>query len=58
MLFRSNAAALARLLNNAAIREQLAVRGIAIPETTRFLAGEHDTTRERVEVFGLADGQG
>ena len=47
-----NAAALAGILNDARVREALAERGITIPPATRFLAGEHDTTRERVTLFG------
>lgn len=47
-----NAAALASLLEDPELRAELGRRGIEIPASTRFLAGEHDTTRERVAVFG------
>ncbi len=47
---RPNAAALAELLNDEEVRAGLRKVGISIPDSTRFLSGEHDTTRERVEV--------
>lgn len=46
-----NARVLAAICNEPEVREALADRGIAIPEETRFLAGQHNTTTDRVEVF-------
>lgn len=54
-----NARLLARLLNDAAVRGALARRGIAIPQDTLFVAGLHDTTSDKVELFaddGLING--
>jgi uncharacterized protein YbcC (UPF0753/DUF2309 family) len=42
---------LALLLNDAAVREGLAARGIAIPADTRFVAGLHDTVSDEVRLF-------
>ncbi len=47
-----NAAVLAAILNRPEIRSDLAERGIAIPDTTVFLAGEHNTTTDAVTVSG------
>ena len=47
-----NAAALAMLLNDPTIRQELSSRGIDLPPTTRVLSGVHDTTREQVLVHG------
>jgi uncharacterized protein len=52
-----NAAALAGILNDPGVRAGLLERGIDIPLTTTFLSGEHDTTREVVEVHGGASGE-
>ena len=49
----ANAAALATLLNDEDTRRELALRGIVVPPTTRFIAAEHDTT---AEVVDLAEG--
>ena len=46
-----NARLLAGLLNEATTRERLAVRGIAIPQTTWFLAGLHNTTTDAVTLY-------
>ncbi|SNT15776.1 hypothetical protein SAMN06265795_11598 [Noviherbaspirillum humi] len=46
-----NSRALAALLNEAAVRAQLAVDGIEIPDRTWFLAGLHNTTTDMVELF-------
>lgn len=46
-----NAAAVVELLNDAAVRRGLEERGIFIPPSTRFVAGEHDTTRQVIELF-------
>ncbi|MCL4187665.1 MAG: DUF2309 family protein [Rhodobacteraceae bacterium] len=42
---------LASLLNDPATRAGLAAEGIVVPADTRFLAGLHDTTTDRVELF-------
>lgn len=46
-----NARAAAALLNDADVRAGLATRGIAIPTTTRFIAGLHNTTTDDVTLF-------
>ncbi len=48
-----NARAAAALLNEPEVRQGLAMRGIAIPESTRFLAGMHDTTTDHVTLYEL-----
>ncbi|MCA9585461.1 MAG: DUF2309 domain-containing protein [Myxococcales bacterium] len=48
-----NARAAAALLNEPAVREGLAVRGILVPKTTRFVAGLHNTTTDEVTLFDL-----
>lgn len=44
----TNAKILCDVLNNDDVRRGLEGRGIVVPATTRFVAAEHDTTRERV----------
>ena len=46
-----NARALAGLLNDKAVREKLAADGLAIPDSTCFVAGLHNTTTDDVELF-------
>ncbi|WP_318530259.1 DUF2309 domain-containing protein [Rhizobium sp. TRM95796] len=46
-----NARLLADLLNDRAVRERLAVKGLRIPPDTVFLAGLHDTTTDAVTLF-------
>ncbi|KAB7771148.1 YbcC family protein [Xanthomonas maliensis] len=46
-----NARLLASLLNDPAVRAGLAVRGIAIPADTLFLAALHDTTTDAVTLY-------
>ena len=46
-----NARAAAAILNDPAVRDALAERGLLIPETTWFVAGEHDTTTDEVTVL-------
>jgi uncharacterized protein YbcC (UPF0753/DUF2309 family) len=46
-----NARVAAALLNSGSIRDELAKAGIEIPADTWFIAGLHDTTRDRVEIF-------
>ena len=36
-------------------REQLAKNGIAIPQNTYFIAGQHNTTTDEVDLFDLED---
>jgi uncharacterized protein YbcC (UPF0753/DUF2309 family) len=55
-----NARALAGLLNNPLVREQLRDRGIEVPAATRFVAGLHNTTTDEVllyDIEGLAPSQ-
>jgi hypothetical protein len=49
-----NARAAAVLLNDAPIRAGLAARGIAIPNTTVFVAALHNTTTDEVTLFDVA----
>lgn len=49
----ANARALAAMLNQAYVREELAKRGLAIPEDTHFLAAEHDTTTDELKFYDL-----
>ncbi len=46
-----NARLLARLLNDAGVRQGLLSRGITIPEDTLFVAALHDTTTDDVRVY-------
>ena len=48
-----NARAVAALLNDADVRSELASRGLAIPDTTRFVAALHDTTVDRILLYEL-----
>lgn len=48
-----NARAAAALLNDPAVREALATRGLLVPAATRFVAGLHDTTVDEVVLFDL-----
>ncbi|MXR50255.1 DUF2309 family protein [Halovenus sp. WSH3] len=47
-----NARVLAAICNDSAVRERLRERGIEIPEDTLFLAGEHNTTTDEIELYG------
>ena len=40
-----------QVLNNPAVRQQLAVRGIEIPADTLFVAGLHDTTTDEITLY-------
>ena len=51
-----SARALAEVLNDAAVRQLLAQKGICIPEDTRFLGALHDTTTDNVTLFGALSG--
>lgn len=46
-----NARVAAAILNDGAVRESLVKVGIEIPERTLFLAGEHDTTLDKVAIL-------
>ncbi|OAB57165.1 hypothetical protein AY599_25230 [Leptolyngbya valderiana BDU 20041] len=46
-----NARTMATILNDPQVRAGLAERGIEIPEATLFLAAEHNTTTDAVEIF-------
>lgn len=46
-----NARILAAILNDTQVRQALARKNILIPEITRFLAAEHNTTTDEVEIF-------
>lgn len=50
----SNARILAAILNKLEVRASLARNGIVIPEATRFIAAEHNTTTDEVTVYGDA----
>lgn len=47
----SNARILTAMLNEPAVRLGLKDKGISIPETTYFIAGEHNTTTDEVTLF-------
>jgi len=46
-----NARVLAAICNDPAVRTALADRGIDVPDDTVFLAGEHNTTTDEIELF-------
>ncbi|MDX1492076.1 MAG: DUF2309 domain-containing protein [Pseudohongiellaceae bacterium] len=46
-----NSRALASLLNDPAVRQQLVTDGIDVPATTHFVAGLHNTTTDEVTLF-------
>lgn len=48
-----NARVAATIGNIPEVREQLRLRGIDIPEGTRFVGGLHDTTRDEMEFYDL-----
>jgi uncharacterized protein YbcC (UPF0753/DUF2309 family) len=48
-----NARALAAMLNDGRVREQLVQRGIAIPRDTYFLGGQHNTCTDSITFFDL-----
>lgn len=48
-----NARVVATIGNNSEVRKQLRLRGIDIPESTRFVGGLHDTTRDEMEFYDL-----
>lgn len=46
-----NARMLAQLLNDPAVREGLHARGLQVPDSTRFVAGLHNTTTDAMQLF-------
>ncbi len=48
----SNARLLSAILNRVEVRNQLLKNGINIPSSTRFVAGEHNTTTDEVTLYG------
>lgn len=51
----ANARVAAAVLNDPAVRDGLAERGIRVPDDTFFLACQHDTTTDAVSIFNRAD---
>jgi len=51
----SNARILATILNTQKIRDFLAKNNIIIPHTTRFIAAQHNTTTDEVELYAHED---
>ena len=49
----ANAQLAAALLNDAQVRRDLAIRGVAIPEDTLFVAGLHETVTDRVTLLDV-----
>ena len=52
---KPNARVLAMMANNQKVRERLAKNGLVIPSDTHFLAGQVDTTTDKVQLFDLED---
>ncbi|MBI3995324.1 MAG: DUF2309 domain-containing protein [Nitrospirae bacterium] len=52
---KANARVLAVMANKPQVREALAKNGLLIPQDTYFIAGQHDTTTDTVELFDLED---
>lgn len=50
-----NARVAATIGNNLEVREVLAKRGLIIPDTTLFVGGLHDTTRDEMEFYDVED---
>ncbi len=48
-----NARAFAQILNDPAVRSNLQLRGLAIPERTRFVGGVHDTSSDSIAFYDL-----
>lgn len=48
-----NARVAAFMANHPKVRQILSLRGIDIPESTQFLGGLHDTTKDEIEYFDL-----
>ena len=52
---KPNARVLATMMNRPAVRTALAKNNLAIPPDTYFVAGQHNTTTDRVELFDLEE---
>ncbi|MEO5656906.1 MAG: DUF2309 domain-containing protein, partial [Nitrospiria bacterium] len=52
---KANARVLAVMANKPQVREALAKNGLIVPQDTYFIAGQHDTTTDTVELFDLED---
>jgi hypothetical protein len=52
---KPNARVIAIMANKPLVRDQLAKNGIAIPQDTYFVAGQHNTSTDEVELFDLED---
>jgi uncharacterized protein YbcC (UPF0753/DUF2309 family) len=52
---KPNARVLAVMANRPQVREALAKNGILIPQDTYFIAGQHDTTTDAVELLDLEE---
>ncbi|MEW6325799.1 MAG: putative inorganic carbon transporter subunit DabA, partial [Nitrospirota bacterium] len=52
---KPNARVLAAMANRPLVRDALAKKGLAIPQDTYFVAGQHNTTTDRVELFDLEE---
>ncbi|MBI3606845.1 MAG: DUF2309 domain-containing protein [Nitrospirae bacterium] len=52
---KPNARVLAVMANKPQVREALATNGLIVPQDTYFIAGQHDTTTDVVELFDLED---
>lgn len=50
-----NARVAAAIGNHAEVREILTKRGLPIPDTTQFVGGLHDTTRDEMEFYDLVE---
>lgn len=50
----ANGRLFAHLANEPEVRKALAARGIVIPDTTRFVGGWHDTTRDAIHLADLS----
>ncbi|MFO1419346.1 MAG: DUF2309 domain-containing protein, partial [Methylotetracoccus sp.] len=50
-----NARAFAAIANRREVREILSQRGIAIPDDTWFIGGEHDTCTDEIDLYDTAD---
>lgn len=50
-----NARIMAAIYNDSEVRQELHERGIAIPDDTRFLAAEHNTTTDEITLYDDAE---
>ena len=52
---KPNARVFAIMANKPLVREQLAKNGIVIPQDTYFIAGQHNTTTDDIDLYDLED---